>query len=50
VEVARTRFAVLVRLELIGFVATAMLEPAVVATSVGLPKHNPSGLHSPDVL
>ena len=35
---------------LTGAVAIAMLETAVVATSVDSPKHNPSGLHSLDVL
>lgn len=49
-EVAKIRFAVLERWVLTGAVAIAVLETAVVATSVDSPKHNPSGLHSLDVL
>jgi hypothetical protein len=50
VKVAKIRFAVLERWVLTGAVAIAVLETAVVATSVDSPKDNPSGLHSLDVL
>lgn len=49
-EVAKIRFAVLERWVLTGAVAIAVLETAVVATSVDSRKHNPSDLHSLGVL